>query len=95
MRLASPDNRAFEWVAGAFYSNEETDQVDVIANNADPNGQLFGLPIGRFDLPSTAKEFALFGNADRADHPDGGCRPWARGRPGTTRSSPRAGSVSS
>jgi iron complex outermembrane receptor protein len=63
VRLASPDNRAFEWVAGAFYSNEETTQSDVIANNADPKGQLLGLPIGRFDLPSTAKDFALFANA--------------------------------
>ncbi|MET0271955.1 MAG: TonB-dependent receptor [Phenylobacterium sp.] len=62
VRLASPDNRAFEWVAGAFYSHEKTSQVDVIANNADPAGNLFGLPIGRFDLPSTAKDFALFGN---------------------------------
>ncbi|MDB5429058.1 MAG: TonB-dependent receptor [Caulobacter sp.] len=62
VRLASPDNRAFEWVAGAFYSNEETTQTDVIGNNADPNGLLLGLPIGRFDLPSTAKDFALFGN---------------------------------
>jgi iron complex outermembrane receptor protein len=63
VRLASPGNRAFEWVAGAFYSNEKTMQTDVIFNNADPKGQLLGLPIGRFDLPSTAKDFALFANA--------------------------------
>ena len=62
IRLTSPDNRAFEWVAGAFYSNEKTNQVDDIWNNADPKGQLLGLPIGRFDLPSTAKDFALFAN---------------------------------
>ncbi len=63
VRLASPDNRAFEWVAGAFYSNEKTTQTDNIWNNADPKGQLLGLPIGRFDLPSTAKDFAVFANA--------------------------------
>jgi iron complex outermembrane receptor protein len=63
VRLASPSNRGFEWVAGAFYSNEETTQSDVIWNNADPKGQLLGLPIGRFDLPSTAKDFAVFANA--------------------------------
>ena len=63
VRLASPSNRGFEWLAGAFYSNEETTQTDVIWNNADPKGQLLGLPIGRFDLPSTAKDFAVFANA--------------------------------
>jgi iron complex outermembrane receptor protein len=62
VRLASPGDRAFDWVAGAFYSSEETTQSDVIWNNAAPDGGLFGLPIGRFDLPSTAKDFALFGN---------------------------------
>jgi outer membrane receptor protein involved in Fe transport len=62
VRLTSPDQRAFEWVAGAFYSNEDTYQSDIIRNNADPKGLLFGLPIGQFDLPSTAKDFALFGD---------------------------------
>jgi outer membrane receptor protein involved in Fe transport len=63
VRLASPSGHGVEWIAGAFYSNEETNQVDVIWNNADPKGQLLGLPIGRFDLPSTAKDFAIFANA--------------------------------
>jgi outer membrane receptor protein involved in Fe transport len=62
-RLASPSGGAVEWVAGAFYSDEQTYQTDVIRNNADPKGDLLGLPIGRFDLPSTAKDFALFGDA--------------------------------
>jgi outer membrane receptor protein involved in Fe transport len=62
-RLASDSNDVFEWVAGAFYSNERTFQSDTIVNNADPNGLLLGLPIGHFGLPSTAREFALFGNA--------------------------------
>ncbi|WP_417318789.1 TonB-dependent receptor [Emcibacter sp.] len=63
VRLASVSGGAFDWVAGAFYSNEKTFQIADIRNNADANGLLFGLPIGRFDLPSTAKDFALFGNA--------------------------------
>jgi iron complex outermembrane receptor protein len=62
VRLTSPDQRAFEWVAGAFYSSEDTYQSDTIRNNADPKGLLFGLPIGQFSLPSTARDFALFGD---------------------------------
>ncbi|PHR56116.1 MAG: hypothetical protein COA43_14400 [Robiginitomaculum sp.] len=63
VRLASAGDGALEWVAGGFYSNEETTQVVAIKNNADANGFLFGLPIGQFDLPSTAEDFSLFGNA--------------------------------
>lgn len=63
VRLASESGGAIEWVAGAFYSNEKTFQRATIENNADPDGLFFGLPIGQFDLPSTAKDFALFGNA--------------------------------
>jgi iron complex outermembrane recepter protein len=62
-RLASPSGGRLEWVAGAFYSDEQTFQSDVIRNNADPKGLLLGLPIGTFNLPSTAKDFALFANA--------------------------------
>jgi len=62
-RLASPSGGRIEWVAGAFYSDEQTFQSDVIRNNADPKGLFLGLPIGTFDLPSTAKDFALYGDA--------------------------------
>jgi len=63
VRLASPSGGRIEWVAGAFYSDEQTFQSDVIRNNADPKGDLLGLPIGTFDLPSTAQDFALYGDA--------------------------------
>ncbi|MBL4576313.1 MAG: TonB-dependent receptor [Opitutaceae bacterium] len=63
VRLTSESGGTLEWVAGAFYSRETTFQVANIQNNADPQGQLLGLPIGRFDLPSVAKDFALFANA--------------------------------
>ncbi|WP_198283412.1 TonB-dependent receptor [Sphingomonas sp. PAMC 26605] len=63
VRLASASGRTFEWVAGGFFSNEKTGEQVAIRNNADPDGALFGLSIGRFDLPSTARDFALFANA--------------------------------
>ncbi|WP_034158405.1 TonB-dependent receptor [Sphingomonas sp. ERG5] len=63
LRLASPDNRSFEWVVGAFYSREKTGQQVNLINAADPSGRLLGIPLGSFDLPSTSREFALFGDA--------------------------------
>lgn len=63
IRLASESGGAIEWVAGGFYSRERTFQRVIVYNNADPEGQLLGLPLGQFDLPSTAKDFALFANA--------------------------------
>lgn len=62
VRLASPSNKSFEWVVGAFYSHENTTQEISALNSADPDGKLLGFTLGRFFLPSKAREFALFGN---------------------------------
>ena len=63
VRLASSDQQFLEWVAGAFYSHESTLQDIAIENTAAPDGGLFGIPLGQFRLPSTAREYALFGDA--------------------------------
>jgi iron complex outermembrane receptor protein len=63
VRLASPGHQFLEWVAGAFYSHESTLQDIDIDNTAEPDGGLFGIPLGEFHLPSTAREYALFGDA--------------------------------
>lgn len=63
LRLTSESGGVLEWVAGAFYSDEKTNQEVAIKNNADPSGLLLGFPIGQFDLPSRAKDYALFANA--------------------------------
>ena len=63
VRLASHESRSLEWIVGGFYSHEDTFQDIGVVNAADPNGYLFGLPIGHFDLPSETEEFALFANA--------------------------------
>lgn len=61
-RLTSKDNTSFEWLVGAFYSNEETMNVVQVLNRADPAGKLLGFTLGRFDLPSEAREYAVFVN---------------------------------
>jgi iron complex outermembrane recepter protein len=63
VRLTSADHQFIEWVAGAFYSHETTLQNIGVDNTADPMGGLFGLPLGEFHLPSTGREYALFGDA--------------------------------
>jgi outer membrane receptor protein involved in Fe transport len=61
-RLVSPDHQFLEWVAGMFYSHESTVQDIAVVNTAEPDGGLFGIPLGEFHLPSTAREYALFGD---------------------------------
>jgi len=63
VRLASIDNHHLEWVVGGFYSREQTRQQVGLINAASANGYLFGVPIGSFDIPSTQRELALFGDA--------------------------------
>jgi iron complex outermembrane receptor protein len=63
VRLASASNRSFEYVVGGFYSHENTFQSIQALNTADPQGKLLGFTLAQFMLPSTAREFALFGNA--------------------------------
>lgn len=63
VRIASHDNQSFEWIVGGFYSHEDTFQDIGVVNAADPQGYLLGIPLGRFDLPSDAEEFALFADA--------------------------------
>ncbi len=62
LRLASPNNKSFEWLVGAFYSDEKTHEfVDLIdAGNAE--GTLFGFAPFYGVLPSTYSETAGFAN---------------------------------
>ena len=62
VRLASPDNKNFEWVLGGYYDNEKTDEGVDLVDAATPNGELpvyNALPFYGF-LPSTYREFAAF-----------------------------------
>src|SRR6202789_2572102 len=62
VRLASPDNKHFEWVVGGYYDRESTDEGVDLVDAANPGGTLFGvLPFYGF-LPSTYREFAAVGD---------------------------------
>lgn len=83
VRLASPDHQFLEWVGGVFYSHENTLQEIGVDNTADPTGGLLGIPLGQFRLPSTGREYALFGDAtlnltDRLDTTIGVRHSWDR-----------------
>jgi outer membrane receptor protein involved in Fe transport len=66
IRIASPDNKNFEWVIGGFYDREVTDETVNLLDNATSNG-LLPAPFSTYPfagyLPSTYREFAGFADA--------------------------------
>jgi outer membrane receptor protein involved in Fe transport len=64
VRLTSPSGGRFEWLAGFFYTNEDAlNEQHVYALDQDlaPIPPLD--PLATVEIPSTYKEYALFGNA--------------------------------
>lgn len=60
VRLASPDNKTFEWVAGGYFTREITTESVDLVDAANPGGLFLGeLPFFGF-LPSTYRELAMF-----------------------------------
>jgi outer membrane receptor protein involved in Fe transport len=66
VRLASPDNKHFEWTTGIFYTHEDTDETVNLLDRASPSGLLpapfSSLPFSGF-LPSVYQEVAVFADA--------------------------------
>jgi len=65
VRLASPDNKHFEWVVGGYYTREITDEGVDLVDGATASGKLplfDALPFFGY-LPSNYREFAAFGDA--------------------------------
>jgi outer membrane receptor protein involved in Fe transport len=64
LRLASPSDDRFEWLVGAFFTNEKSrNQQTFRALNLDET-PIAGLdPLGLASLPSRYREYAVFGNA--------------------------------
>jgi outer membrane receptor protein involved in Fe transport len=60
LRLASHDSQYFRWLLGAFLSNEKTDEVVDLFDNANPGGTFFGLSPFTSFLPSTYREYAAY-----------------------------------
>jgi len=69
IRIASPDNKHFEWVVGGFYDHETTDELVILADEGTASGVIpagytgaGSLPFYGY-LPSTYQEFAGFADA--------------------------------
>ena len=60
IRLASQNNKTFEWLVGGFYSNEHTHEFVDLLDTGTPAGTLFGFAPFYGVLPSTYSEFAGF-----------------------------------
>jgi outer membrane receptor protein involved in Fe transport len=59
-RVASHENTTFQWLAGAFLSNEKTSEVVDLFDTATPAGTFFGLSPFTSFLPSTYREYAAY-----------------------------------
>ena len=69
IRLASPDNKKFEWVIGGYFDHETTNEQVELVDGATPTGAIpagftgaGSLPFYGY-LPSTYQEFAAFADA--------------------------------
>jgi iron complex outermembrane recepter protein len=63
-RVASQENTVFQWLAGAFLSNEKTSETVDLFDNANPGGTFFGLSPFTSFLPSTYREYAAYADAN-------------------------------
>jgi iron complex outermembrane recepter protein len=59
-RIASHENTVFQWLAGAFLSNEKTSETVDLFDNTNPAGTFFGISPFTSFLPSTYREYAAY-----------------------------------
>ena len=59
-RAVSQTGKYFDWLAGAFLSNEKTSEIVDLFDNANPGGTFFGLSPFTSFLPSTYREYAVY-----------------------------------
>ena len=64
LRLASYQNKAFQWLIGGYYAHEATHELVNLQDDSNANGTLFGYPPFYGVLPSIYQEVSVF--ADRA-----------------------------
>lgn len=63
-RLASKPSDRIEWLVGAFYTYENADQNQRASAQTFDGAPIVGLdPLATIDIPSTYKEYAVFGDA--------------------------------
>jgi iron complex outermembrane receptor protein len=59
-RVASHESTSFQWLAGAFLSNEKTSEIVDLFDNANPGGTILGISPFTSFLPSTYREYAAY-----------------------------------
>lgn len=59
-RVVSENSTYFQWLAGAFLSNEKTSEIVDLFDNAHPGGTFLGLSPFTSFLPSTYREYAAY-----------------------------------
>jgi iron complex outermembrane recepter protein len=60
VRVASQNTTYFDWLVGAFLSNEKTDEIVDLFDTANPGGTFFGISPFTSFLPSTYREYAAY-----------------------------------
>lgn len=60
IRLASYQNKAFQWLVGGFYTHEATHEFVNLQDNSNANGTLFGYSPFYGILPSIYQEVSVF-----------------------------------
>lgn len=60
LRLASYQNKAFQWLIGGFYTHEATHELVNLQDDSNPNGTLFGYSPFYGVLPSIYQEMSVF-----------------------------------
>jgi outer membrane receptor protein involved in Fe transport len=61
-RAVSQNGTYFDWLAGAFLSNEKTSETVDLFDDANPGGTFLGLSPFTSWLPSTYREYAVYGD---------------------------------
>ena len=82
VRLTSASSKSFEWMVGAFYTEEDNSHSQIVRALDVSGSPITGIdPFAVVGLPNTYKEYAVFGNAtlklSEMFHVTGGLR-WAR-----------------
>jgi len=60
LRAVSGNTTYFDWLVGAFLSNEKTSEIVDLFDDAHPGGTFFGLSPFTSFLPSTYREYAVY-----------------------------------
>jgi iron complex outermembrane recepter protein len=64
LRLTSHPNTVFNWLIGGYFDTEKTTEIVDLFDEANVGGTFLGLPPFTSFLPSTYREYAVYGDGD-------------------------------